>query len=91
VRTTGRTAGDGEEHVAVVSLECGDIPAEKVGVLLDVQWEIAARTGLHCAPLIHTALGTSPGGTVRFSFGPFNTKDQLPRLHQAITAIVRGS
>ena len=78
-------------HLAVVSLTVPGMDPEKIGTLLDVQWDIAVRTGLHCAPLIHQALGSDPLGTVRFGFGPFNQKDQLPRLHEALTAIVRGS
>ena len=47
--------------------------AEEIGLFLDADWNIAVRTGLHCAPLAHEALGTAPQGSVRFSFGPFNT------------------
>ncbi len=78
-------------HLAVVSLTVPGMDPEKIGILLDVQWGIAVRTGLHCAPLVHQALGTAPSGTVRFGFGPFNQKDQLPRLREALTAVVRGS
>jgi selenocysteine lyase/cysteine desulfurase len=58
-----------------------------VGQFLDTDWDIAVRTGLHCAPLAHQALGTAPLGTVRFSFGPANTEQQIERTLQALAAI----
>jgi cysteine desulfurase family protein len=39
--------------------------------------QIACRTGLHCAPWAHKTIGTFPHGTVRFSFGIFNTEDEI--------------
>jgi selenocysteine lyase/cysteine desulfurase len=41
---------------------------------LDVEYGIMVRSGLHCAPLAHKTLGTFPEGTLRFSFGYFNTE-----------------
>ena len=38
---------------------------------------IAVRTGLHCAPTAHRTVGTAMSGTVRFSFSPFNTEQQI--------------
>ena len=38
---------------------------------------IMTRVGLHCAPNAHKTLGTYPAGTIRFSFGPENTKEEL--------------
>jgi selenocysteine lyase/cysteine desulfurase len=40
--------------------------------MLDVEHDIASRTGLQCAPLIHEQMGTAPRGTVRLSVGPLN-------------------
>ncbi len=91
LKVLGHGTGSAGRHLAVVSLTCAGVDPEKIGTLLDVQWGIAVRTGLHCAPLIHAALGSDPAGTVRFSFGPFSTKEQLPRLQEALTAIARGS
>jgi selenocysteine lyase/cysteine desulfurase len=42
-----------------------------------VEHDIATRIGLHCAPLAHEAIGTTPKGTVRFSIGPFNTVEHI--------------
>ena len=88
VRTIG-AAGVANAPVAaaVISVTVDGQDPAKVGALLDVEWDIAVRTGLHCAPLVHAYLGTAPAGTVRFSFGPFNTPEQIPRLLEALRAI----
>jgi cysteine desulfurase family protein len=48
-------------------------PAE-AGTRLDVDYQVACRTGLHCAPLVHESLGTTPNGAIRFSIGPLTTE-----------------
>ena len=48
---------------------------------------IAVRAGLHCAPLIHRRLGTFPEGTVRISFGAFNTANDVDRLVSSLREI----
>ena len=48
--------------------------AANTGTMLDVDHNIACRTGLHCAPIVHEQLGTDKlHGGVRFGIGPFNT------------------
>lgn len=64
-------------RLPVVSLNVKDRSPEEVGNVLYKEGEIAVRTGLHCAPEAHRTIGSYPGGTVRFSFGPFNTKAQV--------------
>lgn len=48
---------------------------------------IATRVGLHCAPLAHKTLGTYPEGTVRFSIGPFTTKEEIDIALEAIARL----
>ncbi|MEA3361312.1 MAG: aminotransferase class V-fold PLP-dependent enzyme [Thermodesulfobacteriota bacterium] len=48
-------------------------PVADVGNILNSEFDIFIRAGLHCAPLAHKTLGTFPEGTVRFSMGYFNT------------------
>ena len=55
-----------------------------VGVILDGDYDIAVRTGLQCAPLVHEDIGTLENGTVRFSPGPFTTEAEIDA---AITAM----
>lgn len=46
----------------------GFLPAE-LAAILDAEFDIAVRAGLHCAPYAHRHQGSFPDGTVRFSFG----------------------
>jgi cysteine desulfurase / selenocysteine lyase len=50
---------------------------EQAGTILEDEYEISVRVGLHCAPLAHQALGSFPDGTVRFSLGYFNTLEEV--------------
>ena len=60
--------------------------------LLDSAFGVQVRAGLHCAPLMHQQLGTTPnGGTVRFSVGCFNTTDQIDRAVDAVKEIAGAS
>ena len=70
-----------ENHLSTILMNLeGEDPGD-VGVMLDVDHNIATRTGLHCAPLVHTQLGTiRRDGGVRFSIGAFNTHKRLTRL-----------
>jgi cysteine desulfurase/selenocysteine lyase len=64
----------------------GALPSE-VGLILDQSFGIMARTGLHCAPSAHRTLGTFPTGTVRFSFGWFNTPGEVEKALEALRQI----
>ena len=57
---------------------------------LEQSYGILTRSGLHCAPLAHQALGTFPQGTVRFSLGYFNTEKQVDTALMAIQRIATG-
>ena len=69
--------GAGDDHLPVVLCNVDGLEAGEVGTILDAQFNIAVRTGLHCAPLVHEGIGTTPKGAVRFSVGPFNTADDV--------------
>ncbi|HOX26729.1 MAG TPA: aminotransferase class V-fold PLP-dependent enzyme [Candidatus Krumholzibacteria bacterium] len=70
-------AGAGERHLPVVSANVEGWESTQTGELLDVEYDIATRIGLHCAPMAHVGIGTTPKGTVRFSVGPFNTEAHI--------------
>jgi len=77
-----------ENQNPVLSLNIKGFEAGDVGTMLDVDYNIACRTGLQCAPLVHTLLGTDKiHGTVRLSAGPFNTEEQIDFTIQAIEEI----
>jgi cysteine desulfurase/selenocysteine lyase len=81
-----------ERHLSTFTLNIAGLDAGDVGTLLDVQHNIATRTGLHCAPLVHKQLGTDElNGGVRFSIGAFNNEEQVDTAIAAIAAIARWS
>ncbi len=77
-----------KDRCAVVSLDFLGADNAEVSFLLEQQFGIMTRCGLHCAPHAHQTLGTFPQGTVRFSFGYFNTEEEIgyviDALHQAV-------
>lgn len=79
--------GNRSSHVALMTVNVKGIAPEDVGMILDGDFNIAVRAGLHCAPLLHEALGTYPQGAVRFSLGPFNTAEDIARTLEAMTVI----
>ncbi len=68
----------------VVSFNIGEESSSEVGYILDQVFDIAVRSGLHCAPLTHQTIGTLQQGVVRASFGYFNTQTEI---NQAVIAI----
>jgi cysteine desulfurase family protein len=77
-----------EDHIAVLSFNVEGFEAADVGTMLDVDYNIACRTGLQCAPLVHAQLGTDKiKGTVRMSVGPFNTEEHIDRAIEAVAEI----
>jgi len=77
------------DHIGVISFNIDGMEALNTGTLLDGEYNIACRTGLHCAPLVHEQLGTAQiGGSVRMGIGPFNTEDQIKTAIEAIGEIV---
>jgi len=84
-------ADDLSRHVALLTANVRGLNPEDVGDILDGDFGIAVRTGLHCAPLVHESLGTSPRGSVRFSLGPFNTEEHVDKAVAAMSEIARRS
>nr|WP_269435742.1 aminotransferase class V-fold PLP-dependent enzyme [Desulfosarcina ovata] len=76
-----------DRHLPVVTCRVDGIASSDVGAILDGDFEIAVRTGLHCAPLVHADLGTAPSGAVRFSLGPFTTEADIDAAIRAMAAI----
>lgn len=76
-----------ENRVAVVSLDFKGLDNASVAFELDNVYNISTRVGLHCAPEAHKTLGTYPQGTVRFSFGYTNTKEEIDLCIEAIKKI----
>ncbi|MFC1679352.1 aminotransferase class V-fold PLP-dependent enzyme [Elusimicrobiota bacterium] len=76
------------DHIGVLLFNVDGLEAINTGTMLDVDYDIACRTGLHCAPLVHEALGTAwIHGAARFGIGPFNTKDDIEAAVRAVKEI----
>jgi selenocysteine lyase/cysteine desulfurase len=75
------------ERVGVVSLNVAGYDPQELASLLDSQWSIQTRAGLHCAPRMHAALGTAPSGTLRLSVGMFNTAEHIDAVVNALAEI----
>ena len=77
-----------DNHLSTILMNIEGMDPGDVGVMLDVDYNIATRTGLHCAPLVHTQLETVEGdGGVRFSIGAFNTEDDVNAAIAAVADI----
>lgn len=76
-----------KNRVATLSMTVANYDPQDIGTILDVEYGIQTRTGLHCAPLIHEHHKTTPRGTVRFSVGPFNTKEHIETAIKAVADI----
>lgn len=70
----------------IVSINIGDCDSGQVADWLACDYGICTRAGVHCAPLIHEALGTESRGAVRFSMSYFNTEAEID---QAVFAVRR--
>ncbi|HYE83093.1 MAG TPA: aminotransferase class V-fold PLP-dependent enzyme [Clostridia bacterium] len=77
------------KKVPVVSINIGDVGSSEISYILDQTFDIATRSGLHCAPMAHRTIGTLEQGTVRFSFGYLNTKEEINTALSAIEHITR--
>lgn len=63
-----------KDRLAVFSIRIQGLDPHELSAILEATYGILTRSGIHCAPLIHHALGTlETGGTTRLSFGPFLT------------------
>lgn len=77
-------------HTPVAALNLDGVPSSQLADLLASRYGIATRAGLHCAPLMHRALGTLETGSVRFSFGQFTTVDEIDAALMALAEISAG-
>jgi cysteine desulfurase family protein len=84
VRVLGLEAGP---ETGVVSFRVDGVDVALAGTMLDDSYGIAVRTGLHCAPWAHCAIGTFPTGTIRASLGPFNSEADVAALVSAVREI----
>ncbi|MBQ3104464.1 MAG: aminotransferase class V-fold PLP-dependent enzyme [Lachnospiraceae bacterium] len=77
-------------RVGVVSLQTPGMDPAKAAYEMEVGYGIMTRVGLHCAPSAHTSLGTYPTGTIRFSFGFWNTMEEVAAALKALREVTHG-
>jgi cysteine desulfurase family protein len=79
--------GDPDRQTAVVSIRVDGRDCGEVALMLDRDFGIASRAGLHCAPAAHQTVGTFPEGTVRLSMGLFTTVEDVEETVRALNEI----
>ncbi len=77
-----------EGRVSTISVDCLYHDNALVSHLLDTEYNIMTRCGLHCAPSAHKTLGTFPQGTIRFSIGYHNSIEEIEYALNALKKIL---
>jgi len=80
---------DPQKQAAVISINVAGEDPSKISYILDKDFDIAVRSGLHCAPMAHQTIGTFGRGTVRFSFGYFTTEEEVYKGIDALKQICK--
>ena len=89
VRVYGSSSVNGQ--VPILSCNIAGMHPSDAGMILDGDHDIAVRTGLHCAPLLHEDLGTAPAGAVRFSLGWDTRPQDIDRAAKAVASMAKMS
>ena len=82
VNVYGNTAKSG-----VVSFTVDNLDSSEVTNILDEEFNIATRSGLHCAPLVHKYYETTKNGMTRVSLSYFNSKRDILKFLEALKKI----
>lgn len=77
-------------YTSCVSFNIKDMETSEVSFILDNDYNINNRSGLHCAPLAHKTIGSFPSGTIRLSLSYFNTKNDIDYTLAAINKILKN-
>lgn len=88
IRVLGKRTAD--NRTGVVSIQTLTKEMAKAAYTLDTTYGIMTRVGLHCAPSAHKTMGTYPDGTIRFSFGWFNDKEDVQAAISALWEVCDG-
>jgi len=80
---------DWTRRAAVVSFTSDKYQTSEIGFRLDEEFGILCRVGLHCAPAAHRAIGSFPGGTVRFAPGPQTDMNEIDAAVAAVANILK--
>jgi cysteine desulfurase family protein len=75
---------------SLLSFNISDIEPEEINYILSNSFDISIRSGIHCAALIHSYLGTRKAGTLRISPSYFTTYEEIDKFIQAMKKIVKS-
>ena len=79
---------DLKQRTSVVSIAGTQLDIAMLAHKLNVEYGIATRVGLHCAPNAHKTLGTYPTGTLRFSMGWHNNEEDIDAALKALREVL---
>jgi cysteine desulfurase family protein len=79
---------DEKKQTSTISFTLNNISQSEAGLILDEEYGILCRVGLHCAPSAHKTIGTFPNGTIRFGLGYFNTQEEVDFALEALRKMV---
>ena len=74
----------------VFSVAAGALSPSELAEILEKDFGILTRSGVHCAPLAHETIGTYPAGACRLSFGPFTTADDVRYAAAALAEVAES-
>jgi len=80
---------DPDRRCGVFSVNVAGLSPHQLAGLLEADFGVLTRPGVHCAPLAHRTIGTHPAGTCRLSFGAFTTEDHVRRAAEALSTIAQ--
>ncbi|HPP94318.1 MAG TPA: aminotransferase class V-fold PLP-dependent enzyme [Spirochaetota bacterium] len=80
---------DLSKMTSVVSFNIDGVEPSEGAFIFDDHYSICSRAGLHCAPIAHRSIGTFPVGTIRFSFGYFNSFEEIDIAINALRDMVK--
>ena len=79
---------ENDESLGIVSIIVDGYTSDEVGTILDDEFDIAVRTGYHCAPYIHDYLNDKQSnGTIRIGIGAFNTDRDIDIFIEALSTL----
>ncbi|MFI3210862.1 MAG: aminotransferase class V-fold PLP-dependent enzyme [Peptostreptococcaceae bacterium] len=78
---------DSKKRSSVISINIDNLDSGEISFILDNEFDILTRPGIHCSPLCHETIGTLKQGAVRFSIGYFNTKEEIDKTIEALKSI----
>ncbi|MCP4155857.1 MAG: aminotransferase class V-fold PLP-dependent enzyme [bacterium] len=83
--------GNPTQPAPLASFNIKGMPPADVAYILENSFDISVRSGLHCAPLIHKAVGSYPGGCVRVSPSYFSIQEEVDSFIAAVKQIASAN